>query len=75
MLIALISMRMFALTPTASIRARPMMSAAFLAASSLLAFALSFVSPKIALSAFALNFAQPMIERWRRRKAARASAD
>jgi hypothetical protein len=37
--------------------------------SALLAIALSFVSTKIALLALALNFAQPMIEKWRRRGA------
>jgi len=77
LLIALISMRMVALTPDLDrgdhLRRRAM-SAAFLAASALLAIALSFVSTKIALWALALNFAQPMIERWRRRETDSAAA-
>lgn len=49
---------------------RRIRSAAFLAASALLAIVLSFVSTKIALRGLALNFAQPMIEKWLRRKEA-----
>jgi TMEM175 potassium channel family protein len=69
LLIALLSIRMVALTPNLerADRLRRTMSAAFLAVSSLLALALSFVSPRNALLALALNFAQPVIERWRRR--------
>jgi uncharacterized membrane protein len=76
LLIALISMRMVALTPDLDrdhLRRR-MMSAAYLATSALLAIALSFVSTKIALWALALNFAQPMIEKWQRRETDRAAA-
>jgi hypothetical protein len=68
LLIALISMRMVALTPELErgdrLRRRTT-SALFLALSSLLTLVLSFVSPRIALWALALNFAQPVIERWR----------
>jgi len=68
LLIALISMRMVALTPELErgdrLRRRTT-SALFLALSSLLTLVLSFVSPGIALWALALNFAQPVIERWR----------
>jgi hypothetical protein len=76
LLIALIRMRMAALTPDLDrdhLRRR-MMSAAYLAVSALLAIALSFVSTKIALWALALNFAQPMIEKWQRREIDRAAA-
>jgi uncharacterized membrane protein len=70
LLIALISMRMVALTPEIErgdhLRRR-LTSTAFLAGSSLLALVLSFVDPRIALWGFALNFAQPVLERWRRR--------
>jgi uncharacterized membrane protein len=52
LLIALISMRMVALTPELERGDR-------------LTLVLSFVSPGIALWALALNFAQPVIERWR----------
>jgi uncharacterized membrane protein len=68
LLIALISMRMVALTPELErgdrLRRRTT-SALFLALSSLLTLVLSFVSPRIALWALAINFAQPVIERWR----------
>jgi uncharacterized membrane protein len=72
LMIGLVSLRMVLLTPDLEegdpLRRR-LTSSAFLAASSLLALVLSFVNPRIALSALALNFAQPMIERWRRRRA------
>jgi uncharacterized membrane protein len=68
LLIALVSMRMVALTPELErddhLRRRTT-SALFLAVSSLVAIVLSFVDPKIALWGLALNFAQPVIERWR----------
>ena len=71
LLIALISMRMVALTPEIErgdrLRQRQT-SSAFLAGSSLLAIVLSFVDPRIALWGFALNFTQPVLERWRRTK-------
>jgi hypothetical protein len=44
---------------------RRVMSSMLPVLSSLLALALSFVNPAIALWGFALNFAQPVIERWR----------
>ena len=66
-LIALVSMRMVALTPELErgdhLRRRTT-SAAFLAVSSLLTLALSLLSPRIALWGLILNFAQPVIERW-----------
>lgn len=68
LLIALISMRMVKLTPElerGDYLRRRTASALFLAVSSLLTLALSFVNPKIALWGLALNFAQPVIERWR----------
>jgi len=70
LLIALISMRMVSLTPDfehADHVRRRLTSSTFLAGSSLLAIVLSFVDPRIALWGFALNFAQPLIERWRKR--------
>ena len=71
LLIALISMRMVALTPEIErgdrLRQRQT-SSAFLAGSSLLAIVLSFVDPRIALWGFVLNFTQPVLERWRRTK-------
>ena len=70
LLIALIGMRMVSLTPDLDhgdhLRRR-LTSSAFLAGCSLLAIALSFVDPRIALWAFALNFAQPLIERSQKR--------
>jgi uncharacterized membrane protein len=73
LLIALISIRMVALMPELEhgdhLRRR-LMSGVSLAVSSLLAIALSFINPHVALWAFALNFAQPVIERWRHRRAA-----
>ena len=68
LLIALVSLRMVALTPGLErddhLRRRTT-SALFLAGASLLAIVLSFVNPRIALWGLALNFAQPVIERWR----------
>jgi uncharacterized membrane protein len=70
LLIALISMRMIALTPNlqrgAGLRLRQM-SAILLAASSLLTIALSFANPRLALWGLALNFVPPLMARlWRR---------
>jgi uncharacterized membrane protein len=69
LLIAVISMRMVALTPDLEgddqLRRR-LRSSALLAGSAVLALALSFLDPRIALWGLALNFAQPVIERWRR---------
>jgi uncharacterized membrane protein len=71
LLIALVSMRMVAVTPELErgdhLRRRTA-SAVFLAVSSLLTLVLSLVNPRIALWALALNFAQPVIERWRYRQ-------
>jgi uncharacterized membrane protein len=68
LLIALVGMRMVAITPHLEqgdhLRYRQL-SALLLVASSLLAIALSFVKPDVALWALALNFAQPVIARWR----------
>ncbi len=68
LLVALVSIRMVALTPELErgdhLRRRTT-SAAFLAVSSVLTLVLSFVNPRIALWGLALNFAQPVIERWR----------
>ena len=68
LLIALINLRIVALTPELErddhLRRRTT-SALFLGVSSLLAIGLSFADPKIALWGLALNFAQPVIERWR----------
>jgi hypothetical protein len=44
-------------------------SAMLLVASSLLAIALSFVSPRLALWGLMLNFAGPLIKRWSGRQA------
>ena len=69
LLIALVGMRMVAITPDLErddhLRHRQF-SALLLVASSLLAIALSFVKPDLGLWALALNFAQPVIARWRR---------
>ena len=66
LLIALVSMRMVALTPELERgdHLRRATSGVLLGVSSLFALALSLVDPKIALWAFALNFAQPLVERW-----------
>lgn len=69
LLIAVISIRIVKLTPELEqgehLRRR-MMSATFLVVSSLLAITVSLFAPSLALWAFALNFAQPVVERWRR---------
>jgi uncharacterized membrane protein len=71
LLIALVSMRMMALTPRLEpgdhLRAKQM-GALLLMASALLTIALSFVSLRIALWGLALNFVQPVIARWGRRQ-------
>ena len=69
LLIALINMRLIALTPNlqrgAGLRLRQM-SAMLLAASSLLTIALSFANPRLALWGLALNFVLPLMARlWR----------
>lgn len=68
LLIALVSMRMVAITPDLEqgphLRHRQL-SSVLLAVSSLLAIALSFLSPRVALWALAINFLQPIFERWR----------
>jgi uncharacterized membrane protein len=72
LLIALVGMRIVAITPHLEqgdhLRHRQL-SAMLLVVSSLLAIALSFVNPNVALWALALNFAQPVIARWRRQPA------
>jgi uncharacterized membrane protein len=67
LLIAVISLRMLKLTPDqrGDHLWRRMASSMFLILSSLIAFVLAFVNPRIAMWAFALNFAQPVMERWR----------
>jgi len=69
LLIALVGMRIVAITPHLEqgdhLRHRQL-SAMLLVVSSLLAIALSFVNPNLALWALALNLAQPVIARWRR---------
>ena len=73
LLIALISIRMVKLLPEPEqgehLRRR-LKSAISLAVSSVLALLVSFINPHVALWAFALNFAQPVIERWRRGRVA-----
>lgn len=69
LLIALVSMRMTAITPDLErghhLRHRQV-STVLLAASSALAIALSFFIPSAALWAFAINLLQPAFERWGR---------
>jgi len=71
LLIALISMRMMALTPDlergAHLRAKQM-GAMLLVFSALLTIALSFIDLRIAMWGLALNFVQPVIARWGRHK-------
>jgi TMEM175 potassium channel family protein len=70
--IALIAMRLTAITPGLEqgehLRHRQV-SAMLLVASSLLAIALSFVNPRVALWALALNFAGPLLRKWHRPRA------
>jgi uncharacterized membrane protein len=80
LLIALVSMRMVALTPDLEpgphLRHRQI-SSLLLAVSSILAIALSFLSTRVALWAIAINFLQPVLERWRaqaKQKGARPQA-
>ena len=67
LLIALVGMRLVALTPHLErddhLRRRQM-SAIILSISSLLAIAISFVNPGVALWAMALNFAGPLLRKW-----------
>ena len=69
LLIALVSMRMMALTPHLEpgdhLRAKQM-GAMLLVVSALLTIALSFVDLRIAMWALALNFVQPVLARWGR---------
>jgi len=69
LLIALIGMRLNAITPHLEqghhLRHRQL-SALLLSATSLLAIAMSFVNPRVALWALALNFALPLLRKWRR---------
>jgi TMEM175 potassium channel family protein len=70
LLIALVGMRMVAITPHLEqgdhLRHRQL-SAMLLVVSSLLAIVLSFVDSRVALWALALNFAQAIVVRWRPR--------
>jgi len=70
LLIALVSMRMMALTPHLEpgdhLRAKQM-GAILLVGSALLTIVLSFVDLRIAMWGLALNFVQPVIARWGRR--------
>jgi uncharacterized membrane protein len=72
LLIALVGMRMVAITPHLEqgdhLRQRQL-SAILLVVSSVLAIVLSFVNSNVALWALTLNFAQPVIARWRSRTA------
>ncbi len=71
LLIALVSMRMMALTPhleTGDHLRTKQIGAMLLAASALLAIVLSFVSLRLALWGLALNFVQPVIARFGHRQ-------
>jgi uncharacterized membrane protein len=72
LLIAAVSLRVVFITPHLEpgdhLRHRQM-SAILLMVSSLLAIALSFFNPRLALWALALNFAVPLLRRWERRAA------
>jgi uncharacterized membrane protein len=67
LLIALVGMRLIAITPHLEhgehLRRRQM-SAILLSVSSLLAIAVSFVNPGLALWALMLNFAGPLLRKW-----------
>jgi len=71
-LIAAVGLRLISITPHLEqgdhLRHRQL-SAMLLMVSSLLAIAVSFVSPRLALWALALNFAVPLIRKWSRRPA------
>jgi uncharacterized membrane protein len=72
LLIALVGMRMVAITPhleRGDDLSHRQLSAILLVVSSVLAIVLSFVNSNVALWALALNFAQPVIARWRPRTA------
>lgn len=67
LLIALVGMRLVAITPhpeDGEHLRRRQMSAALLSITSLLAIAISFVDPKVALWALMLNFAAPLLRKW-----------
>ena len=70
LLIAIVGLRLVFITPHLEqgdhLRHRQL-SAMLLIVSSLLAVALSFVNPRVALWALALNFAGPLLRRWSRR--------
>jgi uncharacterized membrane protein len=69
LLIAIVGLRLVFITPHLEqgdhLRHRQL-SAMLLIVSSLLAIALSFVNPRVALWALALNFAGPLLRRWSR---------
>src|SRR5476649_1880357 len=72
LLIAAVWLRLFSITPHLEegdhLRHRQL-SAMLLIATSLLAIALSFVNPRVALWALALNFAAPLLKKWSHRTA------
>jgi uncharacterized membrane protein len=72
LLIAAVGLRLFSITPHLEegdhLRHRQL-SAMLLIATSLLAIALSFVNPRVALWALALNFAAPLLRKWSHRTA------
>ncbi len=71
-LIAALSLRLVSITPhleQGDHLRRRQLSAILLMVSSLLAIALSFVHPRLALWALALNFAAPLVWKWSRRPA------
>jgi uncharacterized membrane protein len=73
LLIALVGLRLVFITPhleTGDHLRHRQIAAVFLIVSSLLAIALSFVHPRLALWALALNFAGPLIRLWGLRRAA-----
>jgi uncharacterized membrane protein len=72
-LIALVGIRLVSLTPhleTGDHLRHRQITAILLIASSLVAIALSFVHPRLALWALALNFAGPLIRRWSQHRVA-----
>jgi uncharacterized membrane protein len=75
LLIAAVGLRLVAVTPELELGVhlrRRQISAAVLMVSSLLAIAISFVDPELALWALALNFAVPLLRNWSDRMASRA---
>ena len=72
LLLAAVGLRLVLITPhleQGDHLRRRQMSAILLMVSSLLAIAISFVNPRVAMWALALNFAAPLLKRWSRRAA------